>query len=217
MITEGSNELRCFWCNSPGAGDANTGGCIVNGITFCWQSGDCPFNICGEILGKINTMVDNYECPVCMETKKALEMPNCNHKVCLDCYKTIYFGVSEIEKPCEYRDLCDKIPEWTYEQQFDEEGYVIENEKQNEHDGFLNEKMNYQREEDERKYDELIVLRDNLIGERSEWMNISEIINYENELFRVCTEWINKQDIYLSNLTIGNQSCPLCRAVIEYK
>ena len=214
MTTEISNELRCFWCNSPGAGDEKFGGCIKNGITFCWQSNVCPFTFCEEILKKMNTMVDDYECPVCMETKKALEMPKCSHKVCLDCYKTIYFGVSELEKPCMYRDL--NLPHWTYQQQFDEHGDWIENEKEYEHSDFLSEKMNYEYENDERLYEEVIVLRDNLMSNRPEWMNIQEIINYENELFRICSEWRIKEDNYLASRTIGNQKCPLCRTEIEY-
>lgn len=216
MTTEVSNYLRCFWCNSPRAGDEKWGGCVKNGIAFCWQSNLCPFEICGEILKKMDTMVDDYECPICMEAKKALEMPRCSHKVCLDCYKTIYFGVSELEKPCMYRDLLDKLPEWTYERRLDEDGDVMENEKENEHDTFLLEKMNYQYEDDERPYEELIVLRDGLMCDRPEWMNIQEIINYENERFRVYSEWKIKESNYLASRTIGNQSCPLCRAYIEY-
>lgn len=216
MTTEVSNELRCFWCNSPGAGVEKSGGCVKNGITFCWQSGIVPFEVCGEILKKMDTMVDDYECPVCMENKKALEMPSCNHKVCIECYKTIYFGVSEFEKPCMDRDLLDKMPEWIYEEQFDEVGNWIETEKEYEHKNFLNEKMNYENEEDERTYDKLIEIMNNLMGERPEWMNNSEVINYENDIFRICSEWRIKEDIYLSSLKIGKQNCPLCRAFVEY-
>jgi len=214
MTTEVSNDLRCFWCNSPGAGDEKSGGCVKNGIAFCWQSNLCPFDICGEILKKMDTMVDDYECPVCLEPKKAFEMPRCSHKVCLDCYKTIYFGVSELEKPCFYRDL--KLPDWTYEQKFDEDGDWIENEKQNEHHDFLSEIMNYEYEDDKRPYEELIVLRDSLMYNRQEWMNNLEVVNYENELFRICSEYIIKEDNYLQSLTKGNESCPMCRAEIEY-
>jgi len=216
MTTEISNELRCFWCNSPGAGDEKFGGCIKNGITFCWQSAIVPFQVCEEILKKMDTMVDDYECPVCLESKKALEMPRCSHKVCLDCYKTIYFGVSELEKPCMDRDYLLNWPQWTYEQKFDEDGDMIENEKENEHYDFLLEKMNYEAEDDERTYNELIELRDNLIGERPEWMNNSEVISYENKQFKFLSEWKIKNDTYLSSLIIGNQSCPLCRTEIEY-
>lgn len=209
-MTEFANELRCFWCNKSGEG-----GCVKNGITFCWQSVVVPFDVCGEILEKMDTMVDDYECPVCMETKKALEMPRCSHKVCLYCYKTIYFGVSELEEPCMYRDL--NFPTWTYEQQFYEDGDIMENnEKQNEHDRFLSKKMNYEYEDDERPYEELIVLRDSLMCDRPEWMNNQEIINYENELFKITSEYRIKEDKFLASRTIGNQSCPLCRTKIEY-
>jgi len=202
-----TENLRCYWCNKPSDESFKK-----NDIVFCWQSKLVPFETCGEILKKIDTMVDEFECPVCLETKKALEMPRCNHKVCLDCYKTIYFGKSEYEKPND----CPDLPEWTYERQLDEDGDIMENEKQNEHDEFLEEKINYSYEEDERTYDVLIELRNNLIYERPEWMNNMEVINYENELFKICSEYIIKKNRYLSNLTIGNQSCPLCRKFIEY-
>jgi hypothetical protein len=206
-----TEDLRCYWCNRSGAGNESYGGCIKNDIVFCWQSTLCPFETCGEILKKIDTIVDDFECPVCLENKKALEMPQCNHKVCLDCYKAIYFGKSEYEKTD-----CPNLPEWTYELQMDEEGEIIDNEKENEHYKFLREKINYSYEEEERTYEELIELRNNLLHERPEWMNNIEVINYENELFRIFSEYRIKEDIYYLNLTIGNQSCPLCRKHIEY-
>lgn len=200
-----SNKMICYWCNRPGSDEY-----VKNGIVFCWQSNLCPFEYCGEILEKMDTMVDDYECPVCMETKKSLEMPRCSHKVCLDCYKTIMFGVSKSEKPCIY-DL--KMPDWTFEQQFGEDGEWIENEMENEHNlKFLSEKMNYEYEDDKRSYEELITIRDSLMCDRPGWMNKSAVIHYENELFILCSEWRIKEDTYLSTLTIGNQRCPLCRA-----
>ena len=206
MTTEVSNNLRCFWCNHP---MDNCPGHVKNGIQFCWVSGcGIPGNICEHIRRKMDTMVDNYECPVCMETKKALEMPRCSHKVCLDCYKTIYFGVSEFEKPCEYRDLISKINYPIPDQE--------EDEIQSKHHTFFVEKMNYEYEDDVRPYDELITLRDSLMCDRPEWMNIQEIINYENELFKITSDYRIKEDNYLASRTIGNQSCPICRARIEY-
>lgn len=149
-----------------------------------------------------------------METKKALEIPRCSHKTCLDCYKTIYFGVSKLEKPCMYKDL--NFPHWSYEIQVDEDGDVMENEKENEHDTFLRERMNYEYEDDNRPYEELIVLRDDLMCDRPDWMNIQEIINYENEVFKITSAYRIKEDNYFASRLIGNQSCPLCRAYIEY-
>jgi hypothetical protein len=220
MNTEVSNEITCFWCertSTPGFG-AN----ITNGISFCWQSVVCPFELCDEIRKKVDTVEDNYECPVCYETKKSMEMPACSHKVCLDCYKTIYFGISTSTKPQIY-EL--NLPTWPY-LQYDEEGEVIEKydeegrifycEKEEEYRNFNYEKLNFANEDDERNYDELVETRNRLMEERPEWMNVEEIINYENELFRVCTEFNNGQTEYMNNLTKGNQSCPLCRSEVEW-
>ena len=52
--------------------------------------------------------------------------------------------------------------------------------------------------------------------DRPDWMNIQEIINYKNELFRIFSEWKIKESNYLTSRTIRNQSCPFCRAAIEY-
>jgi hypothetical protein len=211
MNTEVSNEITCFWCEHTSTPDFAAN--ITNGIPFCWMSILCPFELCGEIRKKVDTVEDNYECPVCYETKKCMEMPACSHKVCLDCYKTIYFGVSTAKKPQIY-EL--NLPKWPYNI-YDEEGYCIEeDQKEAEHDEYMREKLNFAYEDDERSYDELVETRNRLMEERPEWMNVEEIINYENELFRVCTEFNNRQTEYMNNLTKGNQSCPLCRSEVEW-
>ena len=209
MTTEVSRLNRCYWCRRGGSGP-DGGGCIRNGFMFCWVSTVDESSVCAKILDKMDTMIDNHECPVCLEIKTALELPNCKHKCCLDCYKKIYFGVSEHEKPCIYTE--HERPEWTYGQQVDEYGNIEENtEMKMELDEYLLEKMNYDDIDDERSYDELIEARDNLIHERPEWMNNIEVINYENEEFRISSEFKNK-DIYRSRLIKSNcESCPLCR------
>jgi hypothetical protein len=75
--------------------------------------------------------------------------------------------------------------------------------------------MDYKLYEDKRPYEELIELRDNLMCYRPEWMNIQEIINYENDLFKICSEYRIKLYNYLASRTIGNKSCPLCRICYE--
>jgi len=35
---------------------------------------------------------DNVDCPICFEKKRGLKYPNCNHKICVDCYKRCYYG-----------------------------------------------------------------------------------------------------------------------------
>lgn len=207
MNSEVSNDITCFWCEQTGYGDS-----IINDIPFCWQSNIVPFNLCGKILKKINTIEENYECPICFENKKSMELPSCNHKLCLDCYKIIYCGVSHLKKVT-INDLS--LPKWPY-LEYDEDGDIIEDEKEGEHYDYIQEKLNFQYEDEERSYDVLIEIRNSLIETRPEWMNVEEIINYENELFRVCIEHNLKVNEYAEKLTIGNQTCPLCRSEIEY-
>jgi hypothetical protein len=35
---------------------------------------------------------DNIECPVCLEIKRSVTYPNCQHFVCIDCFKRCYYG-----------------------------------------------------------------------------------------------------------------------------
>jgi hypothetical protein len=62
--------------------------------------------------------IDNYECAICMETKRCVSQPKCNHFVCIDCFKRCYYGdesgrpdfpYPEIEE--EYDDDQDN-PKW---------------------------------------------------------------------------------------------------------
>jgi hypothetical protein len=64
----------------------------------------------------------------------------------------------------------------------------------------------------ENSYDELVTIRNNLISERSEWMNSDAFINYENGMFKYFSELENEWKMYDENKTKGNSSCPLCRA-----
>ncbi len=210
MNTEVSNDITCFWCEHTS--NSGCGANITNGIPFCWMSVVWPFVLCGEIRKKVDTVEDNYECPVCLETKKSMEMPTCSHKACLDCYKTIYFGVSTVKKP----QLDEtNIPQWPYSKYDDLRGGYIYCEKEDEHTGYMSETLNFQWEEEERSYDELIKTRNKLMKRRPKWMNVETIINYENEAFRVYTDFNKRQTEYINNLTIGNQSCPLCRSEVE--
>jgi hypothetical protein len=64
-------------------------------------------------------------------------------------------------------------------------------------------------------YDELIIIRDDLIPHRPEWMNTEIFINYENKNFRWHTEFVKldrEWNNYDDNKIKGNSSCPLCRS-----
>ena len=35
---------------------------------------------------------DNLECPICLENKRIISQPNCNHKICINCFRQCYYG-----------------------------------------------------------------------------------------------------------------------------
>jgi hypothetical protein len=40
---------------------------------------------------------DNKECPICLEVKRCVIQPNCNHTLCIECFKRCYFGYNDEE------------------------------------------------------------------------------------------------------------------------
>ena len=35
---------------------------------------------------------DNLECPICLDIKRGISQPNCDHTLCIDCFKRCYYG-----------------------------------------------------------------------------------------------------------------------------
>ena len=40
---------------------------------------------------------DNLECPICLENKRSITQPNCEHTLCIKCFKRCYYGVDNTE------------------------------------------------------------------------------------------------------------------------
>ena len=56
------------------------------------------FGTWGIYTGKgILDISDNIECPVCLEVKRSISQPNCEHTICIDCFKRCYYGDDDIE------------------------------------------------------------------------------------------------------------------------
>ena len=55
-------------------------------------------------------ITDNLYCPICLETKRSIEQPNCEHKVCIDCFKRCYYGDDDLENEPQfpYPDIEDE-------------------------------------------------------------------------------------------------------------
>ncbi|MFK5969993.1 MAG: hypothetical protein QM487_07750, partial [Candidatus Marithrix sp.] len=50
-------------------------------------------NLFKESNGKLR-FSNKIDCPICLDIKDGCAMPRCNHYICLDCFKTIYFETS---------------------------------------------------------------------------------------------------------------------------
>ncbi len=154
--------------------------------------------------------MENGECCVCFENKTLIQLPTCVHKLCWDCYKTNYFGVSMSERPISWEELGIASPDFPYEtndEDFDNDpGWA----KYNEYSNYSDKHFDVVN----KTYDELIVIRDALISERPEWMNTEEMLQYENDHLKYHTECVrrdNEYGDYQESKTVGSKCCPLCR------
>jgi len=152
------------------------------------------------------------ECPVCYESKKLFKLNTCSHSICLQCCKTIYFGTSTFQRPKSSNEIIyELLLDFPYEENDDDENDPARI-KWNEYEMFKDTHFN--RFIEEKTYDELITIRNNLISERPEWMNAEEFINYENGMFRFhkeCQIADKEWEQYNDTKTKGNRMCPLCR------
>lgn len=48
---------------------------------------------------------DNIECPICLETKRGISQPRCDHFACTDCFKRCYYGETESEPRFPYPEI----------------------------------------------------------------------------------------------------------------
>lgn len=56
------------------------------------------FGTWGNKTGKGELKIyDKLECPICLEEKRAITQPNCEHTTCIDCYKICQYGKGEDE------------------------------------------------------------------------------------------------------------------------
>jgi hypothetical protein len=65
-------------------------------------------------------LVNNVECPICLNVKKSIEQPNCTHTLCIDCLKRCY-----------YVDFTG-APEFSYSKEV-EDFYYMDHENYNSH------------------------------------------------------------------------------------
>ena len=54
---------------------------------------------CDMMFGKKLDVVDSADCPVCLETKLSVVMPNCTHTMCIGCFKRCMYGPPDEPEP----------------------------------------------------------------------------------------------------------------------
>jgi len=56
---------------------------------------------------------DNVECPICLDTKRSISYPNCEHTACIDCFKRCFYGDKDVENE----------PKFPYSEDIEDEYY----------------------------------------------------------------------------------------------
>jgi len=190
----------CYFCDETYPHPS----CFIYNYNGIWVCDHC------DMIIPIHNMQQNGECCVCIEYKPLIKLPNCVHKVCLECCKTIYFGSTTNVIPIHWRGMIDEQPIWAYTLNDDDDNDP-ERIKLEEYSLFEETHFDYET----KTYDELIVVRNSLITQRLEWMNTDTFINYENKNIRYQLKILNVEkewDEFNENKIRGNSSCPLCRA-----
>lgn len=199
--------IDCYFCDTP---YPNSGMWLnkYSGIMICYG--------CEEIetfSNKKLTISSEYiECPICYEHNISIELPNCQHKICICCCKRIYFGYDDTQsqqRPKHFKE-CDDMPEFPYK---DSDGDVDELKL----DEYLKwEYLNIHPDDYELSVQEIVVKRNNLKLDRPEWMNTELFLNYEDQYINLSYEIIQVEktfNVWIANKVhnIKNTSCPLCR------
>jgi hypothetical protein len=88
---------------------------------------------CDMLFGTL-TVVEDSECPICLERTKCITQPRCEHFVCICCFKRCYYGDESCTLVFPYADIEQEYyedqenPKWivhyplieTYEKEYDQ-------------------------------------------------------------------------------------------------
>ena len=90
---------------------------LCNDILPKWWF-DCKGNYlctdCDMIFVKSElTIIDNLECPICLEKKRSVTQPNCDHTICIECFKRCWNFNNEGHPTFPYPEIMD---EWERDQ-----------------------------------------------------------------------------------------------------
>ena len=51
---------------------------------------------------------DNLDCPICLENKRSIEQPNCEHTLCIECFKRCYYSEDDSDENLRKCPICRK-------------------------------------------------------------------------------------------------------------
>ena len=51
--------------------------------------------------------VSSVECPICFEVEEGVKQLNCDHSVCIKCFKRCHFNISSIANEFPYKDVIN--------------------------------------------------------------------------------------------------------------
>jgi hypothetical protein len=177
------------------------------GLNICSSCATHRSDLTSDIFPHIDNIVikNDLECPICLDTARCIQLPKCSHFCCIDCFKKLYYGYTELKKPQNvYPSIQDPyivmFPDASdnqldYEIQYKYEQYI----DWSYHFTFANTK------EDEEYMKEV----------RSPWMNTEEFLEWEEKK----NKWEDNElkldkerDKYQEDKNKKrNPYCPLCR------
>ena len=179
---------------------------LINNYNNLWVCMNC------EKMFPINyDNLKNGQCSICMNYKLLIKQQNCFHYLCVDCYKKEYFGVSKEERPIHWHEMNIECPDWPFE--IDDDEYDENNEELIKYQEYIDFDYDYF-DKKNKNYNELVLIRNNLMLKRPEWMNTTIFMNYENSIFKYHTEYektIKNWEFFNKNKIIGKQCCPFCK------
>jgi len=181
--------LDCDLCETPDE---------MHKVNYFHEMNLC--DCCSVIVNNEMLVCDKIEdeCPVCLEHKQLNILP-CKHNLCFDCCKHIYIGVTDVERPMHCIEL--DCPLWPYVNAHLETIYneFIEEHKLYDHDTLEKFSNHHTR----------------TFGNRAQWMNEKAFIDYEYDVMQyilLYRETDKRWNEWLDSKTVGNGTCPFCRA-----
>lgn len=169
-----------------------------NGVLIC--------NHCTEfgLFSKKPVVVLNHiKCCVCLETKKGIELPSCEHMLCISCCKRIYYGYvanSSMVYPIRFQKRLE-LPAFPYDDSYMEYEWTL-----------------WENYEYRNSLKSILKERDRLKPSRPNWMNTPRFLEYEVQFIKYWIEQFQLDDedekwIAYREKQTRNVRCPLCRRV----